>query len=263
MSQKQFPPSARRLEKLRRQGKVIKSPWVSVCVGFWSLLFSLPLTLSWVRDRTLIQWLSWEVWAPGAAFRAALVTGWRAVATMLATVALGALAAEVAQGRGLFLPSLLLQGFHRYRPAAFVSRIKHGLLDAAAGLARCAVLFLVVAPMFMGFAAQSGSVMALQGGQAERVLAGFVASVAVRAGVVLACVAAFGYGVARWRYLRQNRMSLHELREEHREAEGDPHLKSARKHEHMALVMSELERRVRRSKVVVVRPARPPSRAVR
>jgi flagellar biosynthesis protein FlhB len=48
-------------------------------------------------------------------------------------------------------------------------------------------------------------------------------------------------------------MTLQEVREEHKEDEGDPHQKSQRKHEHRAMLMSEVEKRVRRAKVVIVR----------
>jgi len=47
-------------------------------------------------------------------------------------------------------------------------------------------------------------------------------------------------------------MSLQEMKDEHKEDEGDPHAKAARKHEHKMLLFAEIEKRVRRSKVVVV-----------
>jgi flagellar biosynthetic protein FlhB len=52
--------------------------------------------------------------------------------------------------------------------------------------------------------------------------------------------------------MRQHRMSLEEAREEYKEDEGDPHMKSARRHEHEAMILSELARRVRSAKVIVV-----------
>jgi flagellar biosynthesis protein FlhB len=51
-------------------------------------------------------------------------------------------------------------------------------------------------------------------------------------------------------------MSLQELKDEHKDEEGDPHTKASRKHEHKMLLMSEIEKRIKRSKVVVVRKSK-------
>jgi flagellar biosynthetic protein FlhB len=53
--------------------------------------------------------------------------------------------------------------------------------------------------------------------------------------------------------MKQHRMSLQEVKEEYKESEGDPHLRAARKHEHQALAMADVERRVKNSKVLVIR----------
>ena len=52
--------------------------------------------------------------------------------------------------------------------------------------------------------------------------------------------------------MRQNRMSLQELKDEFKESEGDQHFKSAQKQEHRAMLFSEIRKRVQRAKVVVV-----------
>ena len=156
MSEKEFPPSPRRLGKLTREGKVVKSQWVGVAAGYWAAVFCLAGTLSWVRGGSLIQWLNCEVWAPEAALKAALLMGFRVVALALAAVALSATTLELAQSRGLFLPSLLLQGFQRYRPGSYLSRVKHSFADGCLGLVRIGGLLVVVAPVFVAFTSQAG-----------------------------------------------------------------------------------------------------------
>ena len=255
MSSKEFPPSPRRLGKLEKEGKIVKTQWVGTAASCWAAIFCLAGTLSWVRVGSLIQWLNCEVWAPEAALKAALMMGFRVVALALAAVALSATALELAQSRALFLPSLLLQGFQRYRPGSYLSRVKQGFLDGCFGLVRLACLLLAVAPLFALFSAQSALLVVAGQDQVVSLLSTMVWALATRVAIVFSVVAAVAYGFTRWNFFRQHRMSLHELREEHREGEGDPHLKAARKHEHAALVLADLERRVRRSKVVVVRRA--------
>jgi len=255
MSEKQFPPSTKRILKLRREGKIIKTQWVTMAVSYWAAVLFLPLSLAWVRDGSLVQWSGYQGWDPGVALQEALATGGRAVALLVAALAIGAVAAEVAQSGGLLVPSLILQGFHRYRPGAYLSRVKQGLVDGAMGVARCAVFFVVVAPVFQSFASQAALLLALDGEQSFEAIGMFLRALAIRGGIVLLAFAGLAYGFARWRFFRVNRMSLHDVREEYKEGEGDPHVKAARKHEHRMMIMSELERRVRRSKVIVVRRA--------
>lgn len=54
-----------------------------------------------------------------------------------------------------------------------------------------------------------------------------------------------------WWY-RSLRMSIYDMREEHKESEGDPHTKAYRKSLHKAVSMQSLEERIKRAKVVVV-----------
>jgi flagellar biosynthesis protein FlhB len=79
-----------------------------------------------------------------------------------------------------------------------------------------------------------------------------VRSVMFRGAVALTVIAAVSYAISWWNFMRQYRMSLQEMKDEHKEDEGDPHAKAARKHEHKMLLFAEIEKRVRRSKVVVV-----------
>lgn len=255
MSEKQFPPSPKRLGKLKKNGKVVKTQWVSLAAGCWAAILCLTGSLSWVRVGSLIQWLNSEVWAPEAAFKAALLMGFRVVALVLAAVAASAIALELAQSRGLLVPSLLLQGFQRYRPGSYVSRVKQGFVDGGLGLLRLAFLVLAVVPAFASFVAHAGPLVLVAREQRIALLSTFLSGVAVRVAVVFSLVAVIAYVITRWNFFRQHRMSLQEVREEHKEGEGDPHFKATRKHEHAALVFAELERRVRRSKVVVVRRA--------
>ena len=122
-------------------------------------------------------------------------------------------------------------------------------------MVRLVALLVVVLPVFSILSEQGALLLGIEAHQRGLLLEAMVWSLVWRAVALFVVVGSVAYGHARWKYFRQHRMSLHELREEHREGEGDPHLKMARKHEHAALVMADLERRVRRSKVVVVRRA--------
>jgi flagellar biosynthesis protein FlhB len=181
--------------------------------------------------------------------------GFKVSALLVGTIGCSALLVGLAQTRGLFLPSQLARGFEQYRPGAFIGRVKESLIDAALGLVRCCVIALFLIPIFSKLLDITPSTF--QGTMAAALTAfeQMVRSVCVRGGTALIGIAAVAYALARWRFFKQQKMSFQELKDEYKEDEGDPHAKAHRKQEHRALLFSEVEKRVKRSKVVVVRRA--------
>lgn len=255
MSEKEFPPSIRRLMKARKEGKTAKSRMVSVAVEWWVLLAVLFPAFSWVRNGTLIQWMNYKVWTPEVALVEASWLGCKVVCFLLAVVGLSGVAVGLAQTKGLFLPSQLLSGAQQYRPGAFLGKVKESCIDMALGSLRCGVLLVLVVPVLLAVAEITPSAFQSNGGAAAQGFYSLIRGVFVRGGYGLLMIALVAYSLARWRFYKQLRMSLQEVRDEYKEDEGDPHSKAARKHEHRMLLFSEVEKRVKKSKVVVVRRA--------
>jgi flagellar biosynthetic protein FlhB len=60
--------------------------------------------------------------------------------------------------------------------------------------------------------------------------------------------------VQRWQYKKQMRMTKEEVKREYKEDEGDPLIKSMRKHLYQEMVMSDVKQAVRTSDVVITNP---------
>jgi flagellar biosynthesis protein FlhB len=118
---------------------------------------------------------------------------------------------------------------------------------------RVGFVLLIVAPVVLATVQMTPSFVWGSDNGAYQGFYRLVRSVFVRGGFALVAIAIVAYGLARWQFYKQLKMSLQEVKDEHKEDEGDPHTKAARKHEHRALLFSEVEKRVKRSKVVVVR----------
>lgn len=255
MSEKEFPPSIKRLQKARREGKVAKSRMVSLAVTWWALTCVLFTAFAWVRDGTLIQWMNYKAWTPQVALVEASWLGCKVVCLLVGVVGFSGVAACLVQSRGLFLPSQLLQGAEQYRPGAFIGRVKESFIDAGLGLVRCGVVLALVAPVVVAVMYITPTAFPSGQNEVHGSFHGLIRSVLFRGGYALLVIAVADYSLARWRFFRQMKMSLQEVRDEFKEDEGDPHTKAARKHEHRMLLFSEIEKRVKRSKVVVVRKA--------
>lgn len=78
--------------------------------------------------------------------------------------------------------------------------------------------------------------------------------------VIIYTVAAFviiafaDYVYQLYSFKKQNKMTKDEVKREYKESEGDPHIKSHRKHLHQEMLMSDMDESVRKSKVVVTNP---------
>lgn len=248
MSDKQFPPSIKRLVKARRDGKVVKSRMVTVCAGWWVFFLLLYPTRAWVRNGTLIQWLNYQVWSPQTALIGAMREGGLVLFVSVGSLALVALIVGIAQTKALFCPSQLMGGFQQYKPGAYLSRIRQNTVDSFAGCVRCLCVVVLVAPVLV----LAGTLSPGSSLGSFFLLGSMLRSVMLRGALALTVIAVASYGVAWWKFMRQYRMSLQEMKDEHKEDEGDPHAKAARKHEHKMLLFAEIEKRVRSSKVVVV-----------
>ncbi len=81
-----------------------------------------------------------------------------------------------------------------------------------------------------------------------------VATFLAKVFVVFIAIALIDFAVQRWQYKKQLRMTKEEVKREYKQDEGDPLIKSARKHLHRELAMSDVREQVRISDVVITNP---------
>lgn len=73
-------------------------------------------------------------------------------------------------------------------------------------------------------------------------------------GVLYLVLGAADYGIQRWLFIRDHRMSKDEIKREHKDSEGDPHLKGKRKQVAREIVESNPEPKVAQAQAVIVNP---------
>jgi flagellar biosynthesis protein FlhB len=211
---------------------------------------------SWVRNGTLIQWLNYKVFLPQVAFSQSLRECLVSLIVIVAAIAAGGIFAGLAQTRCLFRPSQLTQGFQHYTPGAYLKRVRQSFVDSCVGILRCAVVGVGLAPILVEVWQREPAVGEMTLAETKSLCADYIQAVVMRGAALLALIALVAYSIVRWKFSRELRMSLQELKDEFKEDEGDPHARAARKQEHRALLFSEVERRVKSAKVVIVRQRR-------
>ena len=232
MANKDQPPTARRLREARRRGDVVFSSdvasatvFVIVAIALWTLgatAFGLVREL-WLHATSPEMLVRPDGRFPELLDHAARALLWIAL-PMLGVAALAGIAGSFSQVGGLAAWSRLKPDVNRLNPAEGMKRVfsTRNLVNLVKMLVKTALLGLIVwavvrglleAALRLGHLAPAGT-MAV-GAHAFSTLFGWAA-------VVYVLMAAVDYAHQRFEFLKQQRMSIDEVRRDHKEVEGDP-----------------------------------------
>jgi flagellar biosynthetic protein FlhB len=252
MAEPTLPPTARKLERARARGEAGQSAlttWVLVLVG---VAASVALT----RDAMVASWreLVIALWTPLADPEIAIAMAARTAAGALAwplgvAVVLGALGSRLQVGT-IFSAAPLAPDPSRLSPARIFSG-EHLVGTLSTLVPALAVLIAAVLVIFDAMPGLLGRTELAPGRALD--LGGTVIGAFVwRSVLVLAACAAIAALYARVRFLRAQRMTRAELRQEQRETEGEPHARRRRAQLHReAALAPPLERALEGALLVV------------
>jgi type III secretion protein U len=257
VSEKTEHPTHKRLEDARKKGEVPRSKaWSNGAVTL-AALAGLAVSAPSGSAR-LMAWTRHLFADPHGPPLPAVAEGVRALvlfaAPALAAAFLAALVSSAALSGFRFTPALLLPRGDRLAPSFKKVLSAKAALGVGKGLLAAAVVLLVA-----WLTGRSGLGQAVGGvrGEALGSVAASLAwakAVALRAGAVLGVLAALDFGLARWRHQRQLMMTREDVKNEHKESEGDPHHKQQRKAMHRQLAAGGPARGVGKATAVVVNP---------
>ncbi len=259
----QATPHRRR--EARRRGQVARSPEVNsvamLGAGLLVLMAAMPTLVAGAGElvatflRAAGDGASLEP-RLGVAGRTALLAFARILAPVVAGTVAVALAANLAQVGFLAAPSVLEPKLDKINPVEGFKRIfgKRALFELAKGLFKLALVALVAWLTYRDRVAQVIELMFVPPGamipEAMRVAAAF----SLRAVIALAVVAAFDYAWQRWEFEKSIRMSLQDIREELKEHEGDPHLKSRMRSIQQKMASQRMMEAVKDAALVITNP---------
>jgi len=258
-------PSPRRLERAREQGQVARSrEWVTFAL-LASALGALWLTGGLLQDRLGAVLHDGLAFDRAAAFDpshmlaragALALQGLAAIAPFFGLVLLAALVAPVLPGGLLVSPGALAADFKRLDPLAGIARMfsQQSLAELAKAIAKTVV---VGAVGYLSIrAALDGDAALMEqpaGAAVPQALALVARSCAWMVGALL-LVAAADVPWQVWSLHRKLRMSREDLRQEHRESEGDPHVKARIKRQQQALARRRMMAEVPKADLVLTNP---------
>ncbi|MFZ5889723.1 MAG: EscU/YscU/HrcU family type III secretion system export apparatus switch protein [Myxococcota bacterium] len=254
MAEKTEQPTPRRLRQLRERGEVPVSGALSQAAGFAVGVALLPSAAS-AAFTTLSELL--RVAAEGRALDARSVGP--AVLSLslplLAGVAFASAAATFVQSGGSLAPQNLRPSFERLNLLKGFAALMSGprLFALLRALIASAVLSLLAWSVLRSALPRLFAASGELGRSSAFSAASSLALTREMAAVALA-LGALDWLFTRRHFLQRHRMSRDEVRREHKESEGDPELKAARRRAHQEVLMSATVHAVRNASVLIVNP---------
>ncbi|RID91002.1 flagellar biosynthesis protein FlhB [Gemmobacter lutimaris] len=263
---KTFEASQKRLDDQRREGRIARSQDLLSAAAYTGFLLALVLTGGWSAQHLAAQLggvlanadlLSRQMTA-GA--RASLVGILPDLLLPLLPVfglpAMMVLLALTAQRAFLFTPTNLLPKLSRISPLATATQKfgRRGMFDFAKNTVKLAIVAGILGAFLTGRMDEVVSSLRVTPEQGllvlDDLLTGFVTLVVLTALVI--GMLDYLWQIAEHR--RQNRMSRQEMKDEHKEVEGDPHAKWQRRQRGQEIATNRMLRDVAEASVVIVNP---------
>lgn len=253
-------PTPRRRKDARRKGTVAQSKEVPVALSLLAAILGVqligPAAANSLRDQTtlLLGTAGVHTELPRELLRDATVDMLAILPAFLGLAVLAGLVAGVGQVGLLFATEAVKPKLTNMSPKRGLERLKPGpaLWELVRSSLKLGLLTLLLLGPVRAWMDAIGVRKNLEGtlGDARAQLMGILWRVVLLAAVI----AVADYAWNRWRTTKQLRMSKQDVKREHREQEGDPLIRSARRQRALAMSRNRMITAVRDADVLVTNP---------
>ena len=256
-------PTPQRLKKARKDGQIARTPELGTWVGVAAASVLLPMLVG--TSFTTVQQLFVKVGAVAKHPETSAISDLMGEAlsgfltTLLPTalaLMLAGVAATVAQGGVSVSGKSIKPSLKKLNPFKGIKRMfgAQGMWEATKALIKTAALASVV----LVTVGKAKALVSSAGALPLSSVAGTFADCAVllmRTVAITGLVIAIAdYIIVRNRTMKQLKMSKYEIQQEHKQSEGDPHMKAHRKGLQMAMSRNRMMTDVREADVLLVNP---------
>jgi flagellar biosynthetic protein FlhB len=263
--EKTEPASERRLEKAREEGNVARSRELTTfvmlgtaCAGLWLASESLGTSMNGAL-RMGLQFDRASAFDPNYMLaRTGLMSmqALGAIGPMFAMMIVAAVVAPMMLGGWLFSTKSVAPNFGKLNPLAGIGRMfsSQSLAELLKALAKSALIGGVA---WWVVSRDIGTLMALMAQPAQYALPHALVLVArhcVLIAATLFLVALIDVPFQLWSYYRKLRMSREDVRQEHKESEGDPHIKAAIRRQQQQMARRRMMSEVPKADIVLTNP---------
>lgn len=264
--EKTEPASERRLEKAREEGNVARSRELTTfvmlgtaCAGLWLGAESLGTSMNGAL-RLGLQFERASAFDPSHMLAQTGLMAMQiltAVGPLFAMMIVAAVVAPLMLGGWLLSGKSVAPNFGKLNPLAGIGRMfsAQSLAELVKALAKSALIGGVA---WWVVSRDIGALMALMAQPAHYALPHAMVLVAKHCALIAATlflVALIDVPFQLWSYYRKLRMSREDLRQEHKESEGDPHIKAAIRRQQQQMARRRMMAEVPKADIVLTNPS--------
>jgi flagellar biosynthetic protein FlhB len=262
---KTHAPTPRKLQKAREEGDLTHSEEVTSAVTLIALTSSTvllgPWFMSWCK-KELLEGLScraelfndsqvFTTWLNGKIIEVLYIT-----APFLAILAVfGVISGLMVSGWNFTLKSLAFKP-EALNPVAGINKLfsPESLVKLLLSVLKLALIGIIV---YSYLRKKTNSLLTLQWADMDQMMSamgGIILGVVIRICIGLLVIAATDWFYRKWKYIEKLKMSTEEVKEERRNSEGPPEIKSRLRRKQFELGMRRMLKKVPKASVVLVNP---------
>ena len=263
MSEKTEQPTAKKLRDARKKGQVAKSKEVvstALLLGILAIFWgTLPATFQQLQQMILLPatmsgapfWLGVKSVMHGMLSAAALI-----LLPILGAVVVIAIASHVFQYGLLLSGEAMKPSLKKLNPGANIKNIvgKKNLLEFLKSIIKVVVLSVLIALVVRGSIDPLIKSPVCGAPCIQATAAAMLKQIIIISALAFIVVAAADFLLQKRMHIKELMMSKDEVKREYKEMEGDPHIKSARRHLHQELVNQDTVAKAKQATVIVTNP---------
>ncbi|HEX7343905.1 MAG TPA: flagellar biosynthesis protein FlhB [bacterium] len=258
-------PTGRRRRQARKKGQVVKSVEVNSALILLGGLVSLTvfggymLSRMMAANRFIFSQLSSIQLTPetlqGQFLSGALL--WVSIlAPLLISIVIIGLAANILQSGLLFASESIKPKFSNLNPIKGIKRLgsKRSLVELLKGILKIAIVGWIGYLTLAGLSREMVPLMDRSVWDIFQWICSGILRVGYRTIIVLVILAILDYAYQRWEHIQSLKMTKQEVKDEHRQAEGDPQVKSKIRSIQLRTALRRMMKDVHKADVVITNP---------
>ena len=263
---KQFEASQQKLRKARKEGQVVKSKDFSTAISL-IVMFMVIYALGpfiWQQIAGLFSNLYEQI--PNARFEeigiryllfATLIPTLLIIVPIICLSALVSIIGDLIQVGPLFTMTPLMPKPDKLNPTKYFKNLMNPktLFELVKNIAKVVILGLIGWMVYMEHFPAILGLAVVENEFATLVAFGkLITDFILKAGIAFLVIAAMDYGVTKWKFMQDQKMSFKEVKDEYKNSEGDPHVKAALRQKRQQLLRKAMKDSVPDADFVVTNP---------
>ena len=263
---KQFEASQQKLRKARKEGQVVKSKDFSTAISL-IVMFMIIYALGpfiWSQIAGLFSNLYEQI--PNANFdeigiryllTVTIVPTVLIIIPIICLSALISIIGDLIQVGPLFTMTPLMPKPDKLNPTKYFKNLMNPktLFELVKNIAKVLILGLIGWFVYMDhFPGILGLAVVENEFATLHAFGSLIVDFVLKAGIAFLIIAAMDYGVTKWKFMQDQKMSFKEVKDEYKNTEGDPHVKAALRQKRQQLLRQAMKDSVPDADFVVTNP---------